>query len=129
MTSKFFKYAGLVGIHTLEAAGGRTYSEMGQYLTASGEETSDKAAAAVDPKTDKPVPNAARNIWVTSTALSTALNTSFFADSVARFAIVMGTALLLIGIGLLVLTMRWIREPAATTDASGRKAPSTPVPA
>lgn len=115
-------------IHTLEATQGRTYSEMGQYLTASGAETSDKAAAAVDPKTDKPVPNAARNIWVTSTALSTALNTSFFAESVAQFAMAMGIALLLIGVGFLVLLMRWIREPIATTRPIV-KTPIAPVPA
>ena len=70
---------------------------MGQYLTAAGKETSDKAAAAVDPKTGKPVPNAARNIWVTATALTSALNTSYFAESVALFAILMGIALLLTG--------------------------------
>jgi hypothetical protein len=121
-------FAEYMRIHTLEATQGRTYSEMGQYLTASGEETSDKAAAAIDPKTENPVPNAARNIWVTETALTTALNTSFFADSVAKFAIVMGVALLLVGIGLLVLALRWIREPVATSHATP-KAPTVPVPA
>ena len=95
-------FASYIRIHALEATGGRTYSQMGQYLTADGKETSDKAAAAIDPKTGKPVPNAARNIWVTATALTTALNTSYFAESVALFAILMGIALLLIGIGLLV---------------------------
>jgi hypothetical protein len=54
---------------------------MGQYLTAAGKETSDKAAAAVDPKTGKPVPNAARNIWVTATALTTALSASWSSRS------------------------------------------------
>ena len=69
-------FASYIRIHALEATGGRTYSQMGQYLTPAGKETSDKAAAAIDPKTQKPVPNAARNIWVTATALTTALNTS-----------------------------------------------------
>jgi hypothetical protein len=105
-------FASYIRIHALEATGGRTYSEMGQYLTAAGKETSDKAAAAKDPKTGLPVPNAARNIWVTATALTTALNTSYFAESVGLFAIVMGVALLLIGIGLLVLTIRWLLESA-----------------
>jgi hypothetical protein len=109
-------------IHALEATGGRTYSQMGQYLTATGKETSDKTAAAIDPKTKQPVANGARNVWVTETALSTALNTSYFASSVALFAIIMGIALLLTGIGLLVLTVRWLREPA-----SARGAATTPV--
>ena len=86
---------------------------MGQYLTASGKETSDKSAAGKDPKTGQPLPNGARNVWVTATALTTALNTSYFAESVALFAIVMGIALFLVGIGLLVLTIRWLREPAS----------------
>jgi hypothetical protein len=106
-------FASYIRIHALEATGGRTYSEMGQFLTASGEETSDAAAAAKDPKTGAPVPNGARNVWVTATALTTALNTSYFAESVALFAIIMGIALLLVGAGLLVLTVRWMREPGS----------------
>jgi hypothetical protein len=116
-------FAEYMRIHALEATGGRTYSQMGQYLTASGKETSDKALAAIDPKSGKPTPNAARNVWVTETALGTALNTSYMASSIGVFAIAVGIALLLIGIGLLVLTLRWIREPAAST----RPAPKTPI--
>ena len=44
-------------------------------------------------------------MWVTETALTTALNTSYFAERVAYFSIVMGIALLLTGIGFLVLTL------------------------
>ena len=106
-------FASYIRIHALEATGGRTYSQMGQFLTAGGKETSDKAAAAKDPKTGQPVPNGARSVWVTATALTTALNTSYFAESVSLFAILMGIALLLVGIGLLVLTVRWMREPAS----------------
>jgi hypothetical protein len=120
-------FASYIRIHALEATGGRTYSEMGQYLTADGKETSDKAAAAKDPKTGGPVPNSARNIWVTATALTTALNTSYFAESVAMFAIVMGIAMLLIGIGLLVLTVRWMREPTSAADAAPVAAPIKPA--
>lgn len=97
-------FAEYMRIHALEATGGRTYAEMGQYLTAAGKETSDKAEAAKDPKSGQPVPNAARNVWVTETALTTALNTSFFAQRVALFSIIMGIALLLTGIGFLLLT-------------------------
>ena len=64
-------------IHTLEATGGQVYSEMGRFLDANGNQTSDEAQAAKDPKTRAPVANHARDIWVTYTALSTALNTSF----------------------------------------------------
>jgi len=72
---------------------------------ASGGGTNDPTYAAVDPKTQQPVSNGAREIWVTATALTTALNTSFFAERVAMFSVVMGLALLLTGIGFLVLTL------------------------
>jgi hypothetical protein len=120
-------FASYIRIHALEATGGRTYSEMGQFLTASGKETSDAAAAAKDPKTGAPVPNGARNVWVTATALTTALNTSYFAESVALFAIIMGIALLLIGGGLIVLTVRWMREPASAARQTPTVAPKPAV--
>ena len=47
---------------------------------------------------------------MTETALTTALNTSYFAESVATFAIVMGFALMLTGVGFLVLTLRVLRR-------------------
>jgi hypothetical protein len=121
-------FASYMRIHALEATDGRTFSQMGQYLTASGKETSDKTQAAKDPKTGQPTPNAARNVWVTETALSTALNTSYFAESVALFAIVMGIALLLTGSGLMVFTVRWLREPTGSTLPTP-KAPIATVPA
>jgi hypothetical protein len=107
-------FAEYMRIHALEATGGRTYSQMGQFLTPKGKETSDKALAATDPKTGQPVPNAARNVWVTETALSTALNTSYFAQQVSLFAIVMGIALLLTGGGFLVLTVGVLRRHLMT---------------
>jgi hypothetical protein len=97
-------FADYMRIHALEASDGRTYSQMGQFVTAQGKETDDKTLAAKDPKTGKPTSNAARNVWVTETALSTALNTSYFAQQVSLFSIVMGIALLLTGVGFLVLT-------------------------
>ena len=42
---------------------------------------------------------------MTETALTTALNTAFFAERVAVFSIVMGIALLLTGIGFFILTL------------------------
>ena len=106
--------------HTLEATDGQLYSQMGQFLTPAGKPTSDAKAAAIDKATGKPVPNAARNIWITETALSTALSTSFFAENVATFAIVMGFALLLTGIGFLVLVLRLPVAAANAADNRGK---------
>src|SRR5918912_1902421 len=81
-------FADVIRKHTLEATGGQTYAQMGRFLDENGKPTSDEATAAKDPKTGQPVENSLRNMWVNETALSTALNTAYFAESVATFAIV-----------------------------------------
>ena len=122
-------FAATIRKHTLEATGGQTYAQMGRFLDENGKPTSDEKAAAIDPKTGKPVENGLRNMWVTSTALSTALNTAYFAESVATFAIVMGVALLLTGFGFLVLTVR-VLLPAGARDKTARgAAPAIPTTA
>jgi len=100
-------FAQYMRIHALEASGGLTYSQMGRYAAKDGSSagTNDFAAAATDPKTGKPLPNSARDTWVTETALSTALNVSFMADNLALFGIVVGVALLLTGIGFMILAI------------------------
>src|SRR3954465_16024689 len=108
-------FAKVMRKHTLEATGGQTYSQMGQFLDKAGKPTSESKLAAIDPKTTKPVSNPARQIWVTETALTTALNTAYFAESTALFAIVMGFALLLTGIGFLVFLLIALRRPATAS--------------
>ena len=114
-------------LHALEASDGQVYSQMGRYLTAAGKPTSDEKAAAINKETGEPVENGARNLWVTETALATALNTSFFAERVATFAIVMGFAMFLIGIGFLVMVYRLPWETAKATKQ--RPIPATKVAA
>ena len=114
-------------LHALEASDGQVYSQMGRYLTAAGKPTSDEKAAAINKETGAPVENGARNLWVTETALATALNTSFFAERVATFAIVMGFAMFLIGIGFLVMVYRLPWETAKATKQ--RPIPATKVAA
>jgi hypothetical protein len=109
-------FAKVMRKHTLEATGGQTYSEMGRFLDANGKATNDEAAAAIDPTTKKPVENGLRNMWVNETALTTALNTAYFAEQVATFAIVMGLALLLAGLGFLVLTFRALAPAQAREE-------------
>jgi hypothetical protein len=53
----------------------------------------------------QPVANPARELWVTETALTTALNMSYMAENLALFGIVVGVALLLAGIGFVVLAL------------------------
>jgi hypothetical protein len=109
-------FAKYLRIHALEATGGQVYAQMGRYLDASGKPTDDAKAAAIDPKSKQPVANGKRDIWVTATALSTALNTSYFAENVALFSIVMGIALLLTGIGFLVVSFSLLRPAPKRED-------------
>jgi hypothetical protein len=97
-------FADIMEHHTLDATEGKRYAEMGRFVTPEGKDTSDEAFAAKTPE-GRPVENGLRNMWVTETALTTALNTAFFAERVAVFSIVMGVALLLTGIGFFVLTL------------------------
>lgn len=107
-------FADVMEFHALEATGDRRYAEMGRFLTPSGEETDDEAAAAKTPE-GRPVENGARNIWVTQTALATAMNMAFMAEQLSLFGIVVGVALLLSGIGFIILALGGAlrrREPA-----------------
>ena len=101
-------FAQIMRTHALEASGDLTYAEMGRFQLASDPSnpkgTSDEALAAKD-ATGAPIANGARNTWVTETALSTALNVSYMAEQLALFGIVVGFALLLTGIGLLILAL------------------------
>src|SRR4051794_32349563 len=113
-------FAQYMRIHALEASGGQTYAQMPRFATADGKGTNDDKAALKDPKSGRPVDNAARNVWVTETALSTALNTSYFAENVALFSVVMGIALMLTGFGFGVMALGLLpaytrRESKATT--------------
>jgi F0F1-type ATP synthase membrane subunit c/vacuolar-type H+-ATPase subunit K len=111
-------------IHALESSGGLTYAEMGRFLAADDPEnpagTSDEEAALLDEE-GNPVPNAARNTWVTETSLSTALNLSYMAEQLALFGLVVAIALILTGIGFIVLSLggalrrSTAAEPAAVT--------------
>jgi hypothetical protein len=94
-------FASYMRIHALEATGGVPYSQMPRFATADGKGTNDAAAALQ--ANGRPVDNAARNIWVTETALGTALNASYMAESLSLFGIVVGIALLLSGFGFAIL--------------------------
>src|SRR5213593_4872235 len=122
-------FAKMMRGHTLEATHGLTYAQMGRFVAKPGTPakltdgqggTNDPKYAVTDPKTG-PVSNPARNIWVTETALTTALNTAYMAERIALFGIVVGIALLLSGIGFLVLALGGAirRVPLARTESAG----------
>ena len=119
-------FAEYMRIHTLESTHGIPYSKMGMYvakpgtpksqLTADGA-TSNKDYAQIDPATNQPVSNGARNIWVTETALTTALNSSYMAEQLANFGLVVGVALLLSGFGFIILALGGALESTSAIAA------------
>jgi hypothetical protein len=118
-------FAEIMREHTLSATGGLTYAEMGQYQSADDPTdktgTNDPEAAAKD-ENGQPISNGARDIWVTETALTTALNLGFMAEMLSIFSIVVGVALLLGGIGFVLLARavfsRGTGEPPAAPVAA-----------
>ena len=97
-------FAQYMKIHALEATGGKVYSEMPRYASANGEGTNEESKA-LKGANGKPAENPARNVWIEETALSTALNTSYMANQVALFGIIVGIALLLSGVGFAILAI------------------------
>ena len=114
-------FAQYMRIHALESSGGNTYAQMGRFVAAADPSdpkgTSDEAAAAKD-ESGEPISNGARNTWVTETALATALNVSYMAEQIGLFSVVVGIALLLSGIGFIILALVVLgggaRKPAAS---------------
>lgn len=107
-------FAQYMNIHALLATGGFVYSEMGQYQAkpdtpksqlAPGGGTNNPQYAATDPKTNQPVSNGARNVWISETGLSTALNVSYMASALSLFSLIVGIALVLGGVGFIVLAI------------------------
>jgi hypothetical protein len=124
-------FAKYMRIHALESSGGLTYAQMGRYALKSNPSdpkgTNDPTLAATDAK-GLPLANGLRNTWVTETALSTALNVSYMAEQIALFGLVVGIALLLSGIGFIILALIVLgtaaREEAAV---AGRKIQAQPT--
>ncbi|MDX6482173.1 MAG: hypothetical protein QOG85_2683 [Gaiellaceae bacterium] len=128
-------FAQYMQVHTLEATQGVRYADMGRYvalpdapasaLNADGA-TSDPKYAQIDPVTKQPVTSHARDIWVTETALTTALNTSYMAEQMANFGIVVGIALLLSGVGFMILALGGALEAQSVFAAWRKKSPIEP---
>ena len=106
-------FAEYMRIHTFAASSGLVYSQMGQFQAQPSAplKSTDGLGGTSDPSspyrsgTKQPVSNGRRDTWVTYTALTTALNSSFMASQLALFGIVVGFALLLSGFGFAILAI------------------------
>ena len=123
-------FAQYMRIHTLDATGGLTYAQMPRYASANGKGTND-ATVALKSASGQPLDNPIRDLWVTETALTTALNTSYLAQQISTFGIVVGIALLLSGFGFGILALGGaLRSREAMVKLPSHKtqtAPAVPV--
>ena len=121
-------FAKIMHEHALEASGGLTYAQMGRFVSADNPDdpagTSDEAAALKDEE-GNPVSNGSRNTWVTATALSNALNMSYMAEQLSLFGMVVGVALLLTGVGLVILAFAVFGQRAPATETAPSRIPGT----
>jgi hypothetical protein len=90
-------FAKYMRIDALVATQGKTYAEMKAFVGKNGGLTDDVAKAKIVPGTGI-VPNPARAVWITETALTTALNASYMADQISLFGIGVGALMLLLGL-------------------------------
>jgi hypothetical protein len=97
-------FAQYMQIHAYESTGGVPYSQMPRYATADGKGTND-ASKAEKGANGQPLDNSGRDVWVTETALTSALNMSYMAEQLGMFGIVVGVALLLSGVGFIILAL------------------------
>jgi hypothetical protein len=124
-------FANIMRTHQLERTEGLTYAEMGRFQSAANPDdpagTSDEAAAAKD-ENGQPISNDARQSWVTAVAITTALNMSFMAEQLSIFGLVVGVALLLTGIGLVIVAFAVFGRRAAVAEASPGRMPTASAP-
>lgn len=116
-------FADWMRVHALEGTDGQTFSEMGRFLDANGDDVFNEADAATDPQSGQPVTNPARDLWVTQRALATGLELAFVGEQVSLFSLATGIVFLLIGIGLIVMltiggVLRTRGDPAPETPTA-----------
>src|SRR5262249_19630612 len=130
-------FAQYMRIHALSAGSGLTYSQMGRYAakpdapvqsTDFNGGTNDTTYAQTDPETGQPVSNGARDLWVTETSLTTALYLAYTGAAISLFGIVVGIALLLSGIGFLILALGGAIQRVPLTRSKSELAEPVPTP-
>jgi len=107
-------FAEYMRVDALMATGGKTYAQMPRFATKDGKGTHVEAQALTYPN-GRAMDNPARNVWVTQTALSNALNTSYMAQQVSLFGLAVGAAFLLVGLALAAFALAGLKLPARNT--------------
>ena len=115
-------FAEYMRVDALTATKGATYAQMPRFASKDGKGTNVAAQALTMPN-GVPMNNPARQVWVTETALATALNTSYMAEQTALFGAVVGGALLLVGFALggFGISGLLVRKPAVAKTLKRRE--------
>lgn len=93
--------ADIIRTHALKITGGLTYAEMPRQIPSLDE----KGQPILDDKGEKVmVPNKARDIWITATALTTALNLGILTYAFSAFTMLMGAISIWTGIVFFALS-------------------------
>ena len=119
-------FAQYMRIDALIATGGKTYAQMPRYASKDGKGTDELASAITFPN-GVGMPNPARNVWITETALTTALNTSYMAEQISLFGIAVGGAFLLLGLVLAGLSLSRVPAVRAATVRATDRTPAVAV--
>ena len=116
-------FAEYMRIDALVATGGKTYAQLPPFASKDGKGTYDVGAALTMPD-GGPMNNPKAQLWVTETALTTALNTSYMAEQISLFAIAVGGAFLLVGLALAAAALHGLRI-ARPSQAIARRRPAS----
>jgi hypothetical protein len=116
-------FAQYMRIDALVATAGKTYAQLPPFASKDGKGTYDPAAALKMPD-GGPMNNPKSQLWVTETALTTALNTSYMAEQISLFGIAVGAAFLLVGLAFAATALHGMRIPRPSL-AIARRRPTT----
>jgi hypothetical protein len=116
-------FAEYMRIDALVATGGKTYAQLPPFASKDGKGTYDVATALKMPD-GGPMDNPKAQLWVTETALTTALNTSYMAEQISLFGIAVGAAFLLVGLAFGAAALRGMRI-ARPSLAIARRPPAS----
>lgn len=98
-------FAQYMRIDALVATKGKTYAQTPAFATADGKGTINPERAVRGPD-GEPYDHPGHTLWVTQTAMSTALNMSYMAEQVSLFGIAVGAGFLLVGLALAGVVLR-----------------------
>jgi hypothetical protein len=119
-------FAEYMRIDALVVTGGKTYAQLPPFASKDGKGTYDVKAAVKMPD-GGPMNNPMSQLWVTETALTTALNTSYMAEQISLFGIAVGGAFLLVGLAFGAVALRGVRIARPSLAIARRRQASVEI--